>query len=224
MFCSNVNLTPPQRVQQFFPCLHLVQCLVYRNGFPYSLLRGCGSWPVSLSGNRRGPLSVIPRELQLINLLIWLTRATIVGSKAASVLRSSILGGPIAVGGPFRSRLPRAEVKPDGSKRWETSADYSKGQLDVRPEKYGSGVVNNIVRVFDVLLRNRVCGDDSGDAHGAYTRSSATVTALRWESTYAAPNVSMKMTASFFLISIFTLITMGIGRMRITISAITSVN
>jgi hypothetical protein len=152
---------------------------VYRNGFSYSLLRGCGSWPSRLCGNRRGPLGVIPRELQLINLLVRFTRATIVGSKTANVLRSIILRGPIAVGGAFRGRLPWAEVKPDGSKCWETGADYSKGQLDVCPEEHGSGVVNDIVWVFDVLLRNRVCGDDSGDAHGAYTRSSATVTALR---------------------------------------------
>jgi hypothetical protein len=115
-------------------------------------------------------------------------------------------------------------MEPNGSKRRETSADYSEGQLDIRPEEYRSSVVDNVVWVFDILLRDRVCGNDSGNAHSAYTGLSATVTALPWESTYAAPNVSMKMTANFFFISIFTLMTMGIGRIRITMSAITSVN
>lgn len=40
---------------------------------------------------------------------------------------------------------------------------------------------------------------------------------------YAAPKESITMTAIFFLISIRTLITIGMGRIRMTTSAITSV-
>lgn len=41
--------------------------------------------------------------------------------------------------------------------------------------------------------------------------------------TDAAPRPSIAMTASFFFVSIFMLITIGIGRMRMAMSAITSV-
>jgi hypothetical protein len=87
-----------------------------------------------------------------------------------------------------------------------------------------TGAVYHVVRMLDVLFRDRVCSNHSGDAHGAHTELLAKPLRLYKVHTHAAPSVNMDMTASFFFISIFTLITIGIGRTRITTSAMTSVN
>jgi hypothetical protein len=78
--------------------------------------------------------------------------------------------------------------------------------------------------MLDVLFRDGVCSNHSSDAHGTHAKLLARMTHYPQVGTHAAPSVNMNMTASFFLISIFTLITIGIGRMRITMSATTSVN
>jgi hypothetical protein len=100
------------------------------------------------------------------------------GSKTTIVFRSGNLGRPVTVR-VIRGRLPWMKVEPDWSQRWETSADYSERQLNIRPEKYRGGVINDIIWVFDVLLCNRVCSNDSGNAHGAYTGLLAFIIALR---------------------------------------------
>jgi hypothetical protein len=80
--------------------------------------------------------------------------------------------------------------------------------------------------VFDVFLGDRIYGDHAGDAYGTYTIPS--VGGLQEfynkRGTYAAPRASMKMTASFLFSSIFTLMTIGIGRTRMTTSAMAPVN
>jgi hypothetical protein len=115
-------------------------------------------------------------------------------------------------------------VEPYGPQCWKASANYCEGQLDIRPEEHRCGIVNDIIGVFDVLFRDGVRSNYSSNAYRANTVLSASIEYRCKAYTYAAPSVSINITASFFLISIFTLITIGIGRTRITISAITSVN
>jgi hypothetical protein len=133
-----------------------------------------------LGRNRRGPLGVIPGELQLVDLLVRCTRAAILGSKTAVILHSRQFGGSVPVGGFVCCGLSGMEVEPDGSQRWETCANYGKRQLNIRPEEHRGGVVDDVVWVLDVLLRNGIGGDDSSDAHGAYTGSLVVVTVPGW--------------------------------------------
>jgi hypothetical protein len=81
------------------------------------------------------------------------------------------------------------------------------------------------VGVFEVFASDGIRSNNSRDANGTYTVSSVNACAFKkfnWRA-YAAPNESIAITASFFFVSILTLSTIGMGRTRMTTSAITSV-
>jgi len=61
------------------------------------------------------------------------------------------------------------EMEPDWSQCGQTCAHDRERQFDVCPEEDTCGVVNDIVRVFDVFLSDRVYGNDASNAHSAYT-------------------------------------------------------
>jgi hypothetical protein len=119
------------------------------------------------------------------------------------------------------------KMKPNGSQCWQASADYSEREFDVRPEEHRRSIIDDIVWVLDVFVRDGVRSNHAGDAYSAYTVLSAMNITLRFlydGQTYAAPRVSINITANFFFASIFTLSTIGMGRTSITRSAKTSVN
>lgn len=91
----------------------------------------------------------------------------------------------------------------------------------------------NIVRVLDVFLCDCEGGNHSRDADGADTVSCQSThnqhyqfqpgQGRRHNNTYAAPNPSMPITASFFLYGSWILRTIGTGNINIAQSATTSV-
>lgn len=172
---------------------------------------------------RRRRRNSTARKLYLIDMHLLLARKVRTTDRKAIASVPRELVRPAARAGSRRQRS-RVEVEPDRPQGGQARAYNSQGEFDVGPEENGRRVVDHVVGVVEVVFCDGVGGYDACDAYGADAGRLVCVGGWRLWGTYAAPSMNMPMTASFFRMSSLMLRTMGMGSMRMIMSARISVN